>query len=60
MSELEHLNPEILRPFIGEWVIVCKKKVVAHHKDLREIWSKIDDCKTTPLVMCVPEQKIWI
>jgi hypothetical protein len=60
MSELERLDPRILKPHIGEWVIVCKGKIVAHNKDLSKIYGKVATCKTTPLVMCVPEEKTWI
>lgn len=46
--------------FVGEWVIVCDNKVVAHNKDLTKISSDIDSCKTTPTVAKIPKEEILI
>lgn len=56
----EHVCPDVLGKYPGEWVVTCKKKVVAHHKDLRAIKDKIASCKGMPHLTFVPADDIWL
>ena len=49
-----------LAKYIGEWVIVCNNKIVAHNKDLKKIKKEINKCKTTPTVAKIPKEEILI
>ena len=49
-----------LSKYIGQWVVVCNHKVIAHNKDLTKIKQQIDDCKETPTVVKIPEKDILI
>ena len=40
--------------YLGEWVIECDNKVIAHDADLRKIADKIEKCKSTPILTKVP------
>ena len=47
-----------LRDYIGEWVAICNKKVVAHGKNLKRVMSsaKKKYPKKEPLVVWMPEK----
>ena len=47
-----------LAKYIGEWVIVCNNKVVAHNKDLTKIKKEIKKCKTTPTIAKIPRNSL--
>ena len=46
--------------YVGEWVVVCDSKIVAHSKNLKAIEKDILNCKSTPLIMKVPKQQVLL
>lgn len=46
--------------YIGQWVIICDNKVVAHDKNLMNIRKEISSCKTTPTVAKIPKKDTLI
>lgn len=52
--------PEGAERFVGEWVVVCERKVVAHGHDLRALRSEIARCKRTPLIAKIPKADVLI
>ncbi|MBI4148097.1 hypothetical protein HY490_02295 [Candidatus Woesearchaeota archaeon] len=46
--------------YVGEWVITCGNKVIAHAKDLSVIREDIKKCRTTPTITRVPQEEILI
>ncbi|MBW3004708.1 hypothetical protein KY310_02665 [Candidatus Woesearchaeota archaeon] len=49
-----------LAKYVGEWVIVCNNRIVAHNKDLQKIKKEIKKCKTTPTVAKIPKKETLI
>ncbi len=50
----------LLKKHIGEWVIICDDKVIAHDKDLCRLKQDITNCKRTPLITKVPKENTLI
>ncbi|MBU1005886.1 MAG: hypothetical protein KKC54_00505 [Nanoarchaeota archaeon] len=46
--------------YVGQWVVICDNKVVAHNKNLRSIENHIKGCKTTPTVAKIPKKETLI
>jgi hypothetical protein len=49
-----------LEKYVGEWVVICENKVVAHDKDLTKIQKEITKCKRTPLITKIPKSDTLI
>ena len=54
------LPDSCLAEYVGEWVVICKDKVVAHNKDITKLKKDIDKCKTIPTVAKIPKKEILI
>jgi len=48
-----------LNPYTSEWVVICKDKVIAHNKQLKNLESDIKNCNH-PTLMLVPGKEAWI
>ena len=46
--------------YLGQWVVVCDKKVVAHNKDLTKIKKEIAKCKRAPTIAKIPKKETLI
>ncbi len=48
--------------FIGEWVAICEKRIVAHGKNVKKVFEEAKKkCpKERPLITKVPEEKTMI
>jgi hypothetical protein len=49
-----------LSEYLGEWVAVSNKKVIAHNKNLMKIKKAIDNCKTAPTIAKIPKNETLI
>ena len=49
-----------LSRYVGQWVVICEDKIVAHAKDLTKIRKAIDKCKRQPTVAKIPKKEILI
>ena len=49
-----------LAKYAGEWVVLCKKEIIAHNKDVAKLKKKINTCKTIPTIAKIPEKEILI
>ena len=49
-----------LSKYVGEWVVICEEKVVAHDKDLTKIDKEISECKRAPIITKIPKKKVLI
>jgi len=46
--------------YVGEWVVVCENKVVAHDKNLCKVEKEIKECKRVPVVAKIPKKETLI
>ncbi len=46
--------------YLGQWVVICEEKVVAHDKDLRKVTNEIKACKRVPVVAKIPKKQTLI
>jgi len=49
-----------LSGYLGQWVVICENKVIAHNKDLTKIAKDIDRCKRAPTITKIPEKETLI
>jgi len=49
-----------LSSYIGQWVVICDNKVVAHDKDLTKISKKVSKCKRSPTITKIPKNNTLI
>lgn len=57
----EEVLPDIdFSGYIGEWVVICEDKVIAHDKDITKISSAIDGCKRAPTIAKIPKEETLI
>jgi len=55
------LTPKVdFSKYVGQWVVICRDKVVAHDKNLNKIEKDIKQCKTTPTVAKIPKKETLI
>lgn len=53
--------PDIdLSPYLGQWIVVCNNKIIAHNKALSRLSKHIESCKQTPTVAKIPEEDTLI
>jgi hypothetical protein len=55
---LEKISPKLLGKYPGEWLVIYKNKIIAHHRDLRMIKDKINGCKGVPTLFKLPKDNI--
>lgn len=46
--------------YVGQWVVICKNKVVAHDKNLNNIEKQIKECKRMPTIAKIPKKETLI
>ena len=48
--------------YIGEWIAICDKKIVAHGKDVKKVFkeAKLKHPKERPLLTRVPDKETMI
>ncbi len=46
--------------YIGQWVVICENKVVAHDKNLNNIEKEIKGCKRVPIIAKIPKKDTLI
>lgn len=53
---------ENLSPYAGQWIAICENKMVAHGKDLREVFREVKKKYPSkkPLITKVPEKETMI
>lgn len=49
-----------LSKYVGQWVVVCEDKIVAHDKDLTKIKKDINQCKRATTIAKIPKKEILI
>lgn len=49
-----------LSRYVGQWVVVCEDKIVAHNRDLVKLRKDIDNCKRAPTIAKIPKEEILI
>lgn len=54
-KQINHIHGMDLSKYLGQWVVICDNKVIAHNKDLTKIAKDIDRCKKTPTITKIPE-----
>jgi hypothetical protein len=42
--------------YVGQWVVICENKLVAHNKSLNNINKDIKNCKRVPTIAKIPEK----
>ena len=52
-------NTDLSR-YLGEWVLICDDKVIAHNKNLTKISKEIDNCKKSPTIAKIPKKDTLI
>ena len=46
--------------YLGEWVVICDDRVVAHHRDLTKLDHVIEQCSHTPTIAKIPKERTLI
>jgi hypothetical protein len=46
--------------YVGQWVVICDNKIVAHDKNLKRIQKDIKSCSRIPTVAKIPEKDTLI
>ena len=46
--------------YVGEWVVVCQNKIVAHNKNLNNVEKEIKACKRVPIIAKIPKKETLI
>ena len=46
--------------YIGEWVVICEDKVIAHNEDVRKLEKDIASCRRTPKIALIPSDDVLI
>ncbi len=61
-ANYELFMKEDLSSYIGEWIAICDKKIVAHGKDFKKIFEEVKErCPNKrPLITKVPEKETMI
>ena len=54
-KQTDHIYGMDLSRYIGQWVVICDNKVVAHDKDLTKIAKDISRCRKIPTIAMIPE-----
>jgi len=51
-----------LSSYIGEWIAICNQKIVAHGKDIKNVFKEAREKypKSKPLITRVPEKETMI
>ncbi|HLD04662.1 MAG TPA: DUF5678 domain-containing protein [Candidatus Nanoarchaeia archaeon] len=49
-------------PYIGEWIVICKERVVAHGKNVEEVFRKAKNKypKERPFLARIPDKEAMI
>lgn len=57
----EILFPKMdMSKYVGQWVVISRKKIIAHNKDLGKITKEIRKCRTAPTVAKIPKKDTLI
>ncbi len=61
-SNYQYFLETNLSSYIGQWVAICNKTVVAHGKDVKKVFHEAKEkCpKTKPLLTRVPDKETMI
>ena len=46
--------------YVGQWVVICENKVVAHDKNLNKVQKEIKECKRIPTIAKIPKKDTLI
>lgn len=46
--------------YVGQWVVICENKVIAHNKNLNNIQQEIKECKRMPVIAKIPKKETLI
>ena len=58
---IDNVLPKIdLTQFLGQWIIICEDKVIAHNKDLTKLTKDIKNCKRAPTITKIPKEDTLI
>ena len=49
-----------LSRYVGQWVVICENKIVAHDKNLDKVEKEIKACKRVPVVAKIPKKDTLI
>lgn len=49
-----------LSDYLGEWVVICDNKIIAHNKKLTNLQREISSCKKTPTIAKIPKKETLI
>ena len=46
--------------YVGQWVVICQNRVVAHNKNLNKVKKVIKECKRIPTIAKIPKKETLI
>lgn len=46
--------------YLGQWVVIYKKKIIAHDKDINNLKDDINRCKLVPVIAKIPKKETLI
>ncbi len=49
-----------LSKYVGQWVVICQNKIVAHDKNLKKVEKEIKQCRRAPTLAKIPKKDTLI
>ena len=49
-----------LSRYVGQWVVICDNKLVAHNENLNNIQKEVKECKNIPTIVKIPKNDTLI
>ena len=49
-----------LSAYVGEWIVICRDKIVAHDKSLAKLEEEIKQCRPAPTIAKLPKKDTLI
>jgi len=46
--------------YVGEWIVICENKLIAHDKDINKLDRVIKNCKKVPTIAKIPKKETLI
>jgi len=61
-ANYEYFIETPMEEFIGEWVVICEGKIVAHGRDVKEVVKKAQELQPNKkfMVVRVPDKEMMI
>ncbi|RJQ17151.1 hypothetical protein C4573_03800 [Candidatus Woesearchaeota archaeon] len=59
-TNYQHFLDLDVSPYVGEWILIDKQRVIGHSKNILDLKKKIKAVKGTPFIAKIPEEETLI